>query len=323
MRVAEAADHAVGGAQALDLQHRALAGDVRAVDPLGDHAVERAAGLGEPSAGFRAPCACRATAAGPAASSSAREERLQRLAARGERLVQQRLRRRASSGSRTGSGSPASRPRACGCGSRPGAAASAARRRTACRRPGSRARRRCTKRSGASARSIADDLGEVARQRLAGFRPADRPRRPARKARQRKPSHFGSNCQPGSPGSSSTSFASIGAVPTGTGREARPASFLVFACCFIASSFGGEIRSMGPSFRTPVIPGRAEREPGTHKHDPCPMKPKWSCAIGSAGVYRFRARRSASPRNDGSALANIAPVLPRASWRARIAGPPP
>src|SRR6185503_12157621 len=41
----------------------------------------------------------------------------------------------------------------------------------------------------------------------------------ARKARQRKPSHFGSNCQPRSVGSSVTSFASIGSMLSGTARD--------------------------------------------------------------------------------------------------------
>src|SRR4029450_8459687 len=43
---------------------------------------------------------------------------------------------------------------------------------------------------------------------------------PARKARQRKPSHFGSNCQPGAVGISVTSFASIGSILSGTARLA-------------------------------------------------------------------------------------------------------
>ena len=46
--VAEAADHAVGGAQLLDLQHRPLARLVGAVELLGDNSVERSAGLVEP-----------------------------------------------------------------------------------------------------------------------------------------------------------------------------------------------------------------------------------------------------------------------------------
>ena len=37
---AEAGDDAVGGARVLDLDHRALAGLIRPVDRLGDHAVE-------------------------------------------------------------------------------------------------------------------------------------------------------------------------------------------------------------------------------------------------------------------------------------------
>src|SRR6187200_81245 len=42
---------------------------------------------------------------------------------------------------------------------------------------------------------------------------------PARKVRQRKPSHFGSNCQPRSVGSSVTSFASIGSILSRTARD--------------------------------------------------------------------------------------------------------
>ena len=41
--VAEAADHAIGGALLLDLDHRPLARAIFEVHPLGDHAVERSA----------------------------------------------------------------------------------------------------------------------------------------------------------------------------------------------------------------------------------------------------------------------------------------
>ena len=47
--VAEAADHAIGAAQPLDLQHGPLAGLVSAVEPLGHHAVEGAARCVEPA----------------------------------------------------------------------------------------------------------------------------------------------------------------------------------------------------------------------------------------------------------------------------------
>src|SRR5207237_6996640 len=49
--VAEAADDAVRGALALDLQHRALARLVWLVEALGDDAVERTAGAAQPLAG--------------------------------------------------------------------------------------------------------------------------------------------------------------------------------------------------------------------------------------------------------------------------------
>src|SRR4029078_13083105 len=41
----------------------------------------------------------------------------------------------------------------------------------------------------------------------------------ARKARQRKPSHFGSNCQPRSVGSPVTRFASLSSMLSGTARD--------------------------------------------------------------------------------------------------------
>src|SRR5581483_6992327 len=52
--IAEAADDAVGAAQRLHLEHRALAGLVAAVETLRDDAVERAAGALEPALGFAA-----------------------------------------------------------------------------------------------------------------------------------------------------------------------------------------------------------------------------------------------------------------------------
>ena len=52
--VAEAADHAVCRAQPLDLEHRALAGEVGAVAPLGDDAVQRAARAVQPALGLLA-----------------------------------------------------------------------------------------------------------------------------------------------------------------------------------------------------------------------------------------------------------------------------
>jgi hypothetical protein len=45
---------------------------------------------------------------------------------------------------------------------------------------------------------------------------------PARKARQRKPSNFGSNCYPGSSGRASTRRASIGSVASATASPASP-----------------------------------------------------------------------------------------------------
>ncbi len=50
--VAETADHAVGGAQAFDLEHGPLARGVGVVQLLGDHAVERHARAGEPAPGL-------------------------------------------------------------------------------------------------------------------------------------------------------------------------------------------------------------------------------------------------------------------------------
>ena len=47
-RVAEPADHAVGGSKLLDLEHRPLAGDVGAVAALGDDTVESAARIFQP-----------------------------------------------------------------------------------------------------------------------------------------------------------------------------------------------------------------------------------------------------------------------------------
>ena len=62
-----------------------------------------------------------------------------------------------------------------------------------------------------SARDRFDQLGEIARQRLAGFRlQLDRCRRRGT-TRQRKPSHFGSYCHSVPTGISSTDSASIGA----------------------------------------------------------------------------------------------------------------
>jgi hypothetical protein len=46
--VPEAADDAIGRAHALDLEHGALAGFVRALDPLRHDAIDRTAGLGQP-----------------------------------------------------------------------------------------------------------------------------------------------------------------------------------------------------------------------------------------------------------------------------------
>ena len=110
----------------------------------------------------------------------------QRGAALGQRRIDQALAHRRRSGCRTGSGSPASRPPACGPGSRPDGAASAARRRTARRR-----------RDGQLAvehellrlerASIADHVGEIAGERLAGLWPLDRPH--PRRGRRGSESH--------------------------------------------------------------------------------------------------------------------------------------
>ena len=67
-----------------------------------------------------------------------------------------------------------------------------------------------TKRSAGSARNALDHFGEIARRAACPLWTAARPSSPSRKTRQRKPSHLGSNCQPCSSGSDSTSLASIG-----------------------------------------------------------------------------------------------------------------
>ena len=71
-----------------------------------------------------------------------------------------------------------------------------------------------TKLGRASARQAAQRPPENSARAACPISPGDRLRSPARNARQRKPSHFGSNCQPDSSGSSVTSFASIGSRPT-------------------------------------------------------------------------------------------------------------
>src|SRR5690606_33465335 len=50
LAVAKTADDAVGGADVLDLEHGPLAALVGPVEALGDHAVERAAGVAQPVA---------------------------------------------------------------------------------------------------------------------------------------------------------------------------------------------------------------------------------------------------------------------------------
>ena len=59
-RIAEAADHAIGAAEFLDLLHAvAVAGLIGQVDPLGDHAVTAAAGLCQPLFGECVTRRCR------------------------------------------------------------------------------------------------------------------------------------------------------------------------------------------------------------------------------------------------------------------------
>src|SRR5919106_6608542 len=82
---------------------------------------------------------------------------------------------------------------------------------------------------------------------------------PALNARQRNPSHLGSNCQPDSRGTSSTRRASIGLVSSGTGSAERascgPSSYVRgFGMALIQpdNSAGGRLRSplsIGGAFR--------------------------------------------------------------------------
>ena len=87
-------------------------------------------------------------------------------------------------------------------------------------------------------------------------RPLSSTSAPALNARQRKPSHFGSNCQPGPSGRSATGLASIGATSRSTGsRDARLAIQILNPwriATFAAARPGGRGRiraSRGPSCR--------------------------------------------------------------------------
>ncbi len=74
---------------------------------------------------------------------------------------------------------------------------------------------------------------------------------PSRKAMDRKPSHFGSNCQPGPSGSAGTAFASMGAMGGWNGRSIRgglegassPGGVMVRACYPGGSPGGRRVRS--------------------------------------------------------------------------------
>jgi hypothetical protein len=87
--IAEAAHHAVGGPDLLDLQHRALARPVRLVQPLGDDTVQGAARAREPAARLLARSGCRRQQQGGRAMG--RMEPLQRGAALRQRSRRQQV----------------------------------------------------------------------------------------------------------------------------------------------------------------------------------------------------------------------------------------
>ena len=216
---AEAGDGAVGGALVLDLDHRPLAGLVRAIEPLGDDAVE--AGALEPVEPVQAPVRDRSSRAsgGPVASLGPRGRPPGGPAARpAGRPAGPRRRARGGPRRRT---RPATAPRACaratprgGCGGgapRTGAPPSAA----ITTSPST------THRSGSEARSGAASSGKY---RSSGFRSRDwiRVSSRSRKTSARKPSHLGSKSQPSPSGSASAALASIGSIGGSNGSRIAP-----------------------------------------------------------------------------------------------------
>ena len=201
--VAEAADHAVGAAIVLDLLHAvAVAGAIGQVAPLGDDAVERAAGRASAIfarsaslvvAGDRrkrrlcdAKCFRRIASSRRAAlcERHASASLLAVAVASRSKTMKQRRRLGGSFWMRLAAGwmrcSSASNENALPCGTTIS--------------PSS------TKLLGLERAHRLDQLGKVARQRLAGFRLQLDLSSPSRNARQRKPSHFGSYCHSGPSG---------------------------------------------------------------------------------------------------------------------------
>ena len=199
-RVAEAADDAVGAAQALDLQHRALAGDVRPVERAWR---SRRRARRRPCRAIRAPprpCGCRARAASPRLRRGARRTP---PAPRGARSSGS-SRQASPSGVIRQSNRIRMRRRLAR------ELADAALGRVQAHLQGVEGQRVAVR-----DRELAVDHEAVGRKRAQHRRrprgssapaacrisPCRSTSSPARKARQRKPSHFGSNCQPGSLGS--------------------------------------------------------------------------------------------------------------------------
>ncbi len=164
-------------------------GFVRPVEPLRDHAVEAdRLEVGRASRARR----CDRVVAGESGMpvDAASSERCRRSSS-GALPTRVALPERAGRRRRR---SPGSRPRAGGCGSRRDGAASASRRSRARRRGRSRSRRRAPSAAGARRRAGAARGSSAAAGARCATRGAARPT--AFSSTPRKPSHFGSYCQP-------------------------------------------------------------------------------------------------------------------------------
>ena len=226
-QVSKAPDHAIGGPQALDLDHRPLAAQILSVEPLGDHPVSSVTiEIVEPL--------CRL-------GEIARARRDDELT--GNRgLLAEGLERASSLGEgRAPTGEPSGPITMSNRMSRAGVSTDSRRIRLAagCSRACNASKvirpfssmtnsPSTTNRSNGTPSSVATTSGKKRPKDVPDF-PLISTALPCLKARQRKPSHFGSNCHSsGSFGSASADLASIGPAPSSAENKSghsTPASF--------------------------------------------------------------------------------------------------